>query len=183
MEQFTYNNNTHIHTISEDFKQILVSRGLPESKIILVYNWIDEQVVVPIEKKDNILISRYGLDPGKFFVTHCGNIGHSQNLEMVVDIAADLEEDLPDLEFVFIGDGTKAELERYIQDKGVGNVRYSLSAIRRYCLCDEPGCIVGVFQTRVGTVHFIKTVEHHVGSSGQLSPHSISTVNYAQLKC
>lgn len=124
MEQFTYKHNTHIHTISEDFKQILVSRGVPESKISLVYNWIDEQVVVPIEKKDNILISRYGLDPGKFFVTHCGNIGHSQNLEMVVDIAADLEEDLPDLEFVFIGDGgTKAELERYIQDKGVGNVR------------------------------------------------------------
>lgn len=124
MEQFTYQQNSHIHTISEDFKEILVSRGVPENKISLVYNWIDEQVVVPIEKKDNILISRYGIDPSKYIVTHCGNIGHSQNLEMVVDIAAELEKELPDLEFIIIGDGgTKIDLERYVQDKGAGNVR------------------------------------------------------------
>lgn len=124
MEQFIYKNNNLIHTISEDFRQIVLRRGVPDSKIRLIYNWIDEKVVIPIDRKDNILFSRYGIDPDKFIVTHCGNIGHSQNLEMVIDIADELDQDLHDIEFILIGEGgRKEQIEGYIKDKGVKNVR------------------------------------------------------------
>lgn len=124
LEQFIYRNNTHILTISEDFKQILLNRFVPNSKISLVYNWIDEKAVLPIERKDNQLFSRYGLDPEKFYLTYCGNIGYSQNLEMIVDIAYELGKEIADMEFLFIGDGGwKSTLESYIKGKGVRNVR------------------------------------------------------------
>ncbi len=123
MERFIYKKNDHIHTISDDFKKILLSRGVPESKISLIYNWIDEKVVVPIAKKDNLLCSRYGIDSNKFIITYCGNIGHSQNLEMVIDIASELEIE-KDIEFIFVGDGGwKRNIEQYINYKGVANVR------------------------------------------------------------
>lgn len=124
MEKFIYMQNDHIHTISQDFKKILVSRGVSEDKISLIYNWIDETVVVPVDRPDNLLCSRYGINPDRFIITHCGNIGLSQNLEMVVDIAAELEKDMPDVEFIFIGDGGWREnIESYLNDKGVSNVR------------------------------------------------------------
>lgn len=124
LEQFIYRRNSHILTVSEDFKRILLGRGVPENKISVVYNWIDEAVVVPIERKDNLLIERYRIGADKFILTHCGNIGYSQNLEMIVDIASELEGSIPDIEFVFIGDGAwKTNVEEYIKDKGVGNVR------------------------------------------------------------
>lgn len=124
LERFIYEHNTHILTIGADFKRILLSRGVPEGKISMIYNWIDEKVVVPVERKDNILVSRYGIDANKFILTHCGNIGHSQNMEMIVDLASVLQKDYPDIEFIIIGDGGwKDNIVRYIEDKGVGNVR------------------------------------------------------------
>jgi len=122
-ERYIYKRQTHILTISRDFKNLLLERGTPESKISTVYNWIDENQVRSIPRENNILISRYGLNRNKFYVTYCGNIGHSQNLEMVVDIAKELSKYFPDLGFIFVGDGGwKSNIEQYIEEKSADNV-------------------------------------------------------------
>lgn len=120
VEKWIYKKNTHIITITKDFNKLLLGRGVPQEKISTIYNWIDENAVVPIERQNNCLINRYNIEKSKFIVTYCGNIGHSQNLEMVVDIAKELGEDV---QFVFIGDGGwKNNIEQYIVNKKVINV-------------------------------------------------------------
>ena len=123
VERYIYKKQTHIITISRDFKNLLLDRETPENKISTIYNWIDENQVVAVPRKDNVLISRYGLSRDKFYVTYCGNIGYSQNLEMIVDIAKELAEGFLDLGFVFVGDGGwKNNIEKYIKDRVAENV-------------------------------------------------------------
>src|SRR5699024_10501649 len=80
LENFTYRNADKIIVISDDFKRNIVAKGVPEHKIEVVYNWVDEKAVTPIEREANRLITRYGLDKDKFYATYCGNIGLTQNM-------------------------------------------------------------------------------------------------------
>lgn len=121
VEKWIYKKNTHIITITRDFKKLLLERGVPQEKISTVYNWIDENEVLPIERKNNHLVEKFKIDSTKFLVTYCGNIGYSQNLEMVVDIAKELEQEK--IQFIFIGDGGwKKNIEQYIAAKKINNV-------------------------------------------------------------
>lgn len=123
IERYIYRRNSHIITISKDFKRILLERGVPESKVSMIYNWIDESEVVPINREKNVIFKRYGLDINKFYITYCGNIGYTQNLEIVVDVALELQQKLPELRFVFVGDGAwKRKIEQHIRNRSVKNV-------------------------------------------------------------
>ena len=46
-----------IIVISQDLKNNLITKGVPEEKIEVVYNWVDENAVQPIAKEDNPLFS------------------------------------------------------------------------------------------------------------------------------
>src|SRR5574344_699976 len=48
IENFTYRNADKIIVISEDFKKNIMAKGVPENKIEIVYNWVDEQAVVDV---------------------------------------------------------------------------------------------------------------------------------------
>lgn len=123
MERYIYKHVDKIITISNDFKQTLIERGVKAERISLIYNWIDDQMVVPVNKEDNKLIKKYNLDPNKFYVTYCGNIGLSQNLEMVCDVAKSIEKQYKDIQIIIIGDGAhKKNIETYIEENIIGNV-------------------------------------------------------------
>lgn len=123
LERSFYENNSHILTISEDFKRSILSKGVPEEKISIVYNWIDTEAVIPVKRTDNKLFDKYSLDPDAFYVTYCGNIGHTQNLEMVIDVAKRLENTLPEIKFVFFGDGAwRKNIAEYIRKQNSENV-------------------------------------------------------------
>lgn len=121
-ESLVYKKVDNIITITEDFKKHVDGITNKPSKTTLVYNWIDEKQVYFIEKKENKIFEKYELNKNKFYVTYCGNIGHSQNLEMVVDIAGELVNE--DIEFIFIGDGAwKNNIINYINNKKISNVK------------------------------------------------------------
>jgi len=123
IENFTYRSADKIIVISEGFKRNIMEKGVPEEKIVVIPNWIDVNEVYPIERKDNILFDRYHLDRDKFYVCYSGNIGHSQNLRLLLDAAKQLEKDLPDMRFVLIGEGAaKAELAEVVKNENIGNV-------------------------------------------------------------
>lgn len=122
IENFTYRNMDRIIVISEDLKNNIMAKGVPEEKIEIIYNWVDENEVVPIERKDNILIEKYGLDKNKFYVSYSGNIGLTQNMDMLIEIAKELEAN-PDICFIVVGDGAyKHEMERQIKENSLHNV-------------------------------------------------------------
>lgn len=122
IENYTYKNVDKIIVISEDFKQNIMAKGVPEDKIEVVYIWVDEKAVIPIARSNNKLIDIYGLDKDKFYITYCGNIGFSQNMDMLVDVAKDLE-NYPNMFFGIFGDGAyKEELQAQIINKNIKNV-------------------------------------------------------------
>lgn len=122
IENFTYRNADRIIVISEDFKRNIMAKGVPADKIDVIYNWVDEQAVVPVERRDNVLVRRYGLDPDAFYITYCGNIGLTQNMDMLMDVADKLR-DIVDLKFVIIGAGAyRDRVEEIVCRKHLDNV-------------------------------------------------------------
>jgi len=123
IEDFTYRSADKIIVISEGFKRNIMEKGVPEDKIVVIPNWVDTGCVYPVDRKDNILFERYNLDRDKFYICYSGNIGHSQNLSLLLEAAKVLEKDFSDIRFVLIGEGAaKAELEQSIKDEGIGNI-------------------------------------------------------------
>lgn len=122
IENFTYRHADKIIVISEDFKRNIMAKGVPEEKIEVIYNWVDEQAVKEVKREDNVLFDRYGLDRAKFYVTYCGNIGLTQNMDMLLEVAKALEAN-DDIHFVLVGNGAyKEQLEKNIRDKRIRNV-------------------------------------------------------------
>lgn len=122
IENFTYRNADKIIVISEDFKRNIMEKGVPEEKIVVVYNWVDEEAVKHVPREENKLFDAYGLDRKKFYITYSGNIGLTQNMDMLLEVAKELEED-PNIQFVLIGEGAyKKRVEEIIAEKNIGNV-------------------------------------------------------------
>jgi len=122
VENITYKSADRIIVISEDFKKNIMEKGVPEDKIEIIYNWVDENKVVNVERENNILFDKYNLDRNKFYICYSGNIGLSQNMEMLTDVAKSLE-DNENIGFVIIGEGAfKEKLLDIIDKKQIKNI-------------------------------------------------------------
>lgn len=123
IEDFTYRNADKIIVISEDFKRNIMAKGVPEEKIEVIYNWVDEKAVIPIEDKENPLFDELGISKDMFKVVYAGNLGNAQNLKIVIQ-AAELLEKRKDIEFFIFGKGgSEDDLRAEIASKGLSNVR------------------------------------------------------------
>lgn len=120
----TFNNTDKIIAISEDIKRTLVEeKGFPADKVVVVYNWVDSDAVVPIAKEENPLFDEFGLSRDKFHVVYAGNLGNAQNINIVVDAAARLR-DNEDVEFVVFGSGgLENDIRARIEAEGLKNLR------------------------------------------------------------
>lgn len=108
IEDYTYRNADKIIVISEDFKNNIIKKGVSENRIQIIPNWINTDNVKHIPRNDNYIFDEYNIDRDKFIVSYCGNLGLTQNLEMVLNVAKDLE-DISNLLFVFVGEGKNKE--------------------------------------------------------------------------
>ena len=120
----TFNNTDKIIAISEDIKRTLVEeKGIPADKVVVVYNWVDSDAVVPIKKEENPLFEEFGLNREKFHVVYAGNLGNAQNINIVVDAAARLR-DNENVEFVVFGSGgLESDIRARIETEGLKNLR------------------------------------------------------------
>ena len=120
----TFNNTDKIIAISEDIKRTLVEeKGIPADKVVVVYNWVDSDAVVPIKKEENPLFEEFGLNREKFHVVYAGNLGNAQNINIVVDAAARLR-DNENVEFVVFGSGgLEIDIRARIETEGRKNLR------------------------------------------------------------
>ncbi len=123
VEDKTYEYSDEIITISNDFKVNLIEKGVCAGKITVVQNWIDSEKMKPVSRDENKLFERYGLDRSKFYICYSGNIGHSQNIPLIVNTAIRLEERTADILFIIFGDGAaREELELLIREKKLINI-------------------------------------------------------------
>lgn len=121
LAKLIYSRAAAIVVPSPGFKRNLVTKGVSADKIYTVPNWADERLYHPVPS-DPALAREYGL-AGRFNVIYAGNIGLAQGLDTVIEAARYLE-DLPDVQFVLIGDGVdEPRLRQKVVEHGIKNVR------------------------------------------------------------
>lgn len=113
IENYTYRNADKIIVISQDFKRNIMEKGVPEEKIEIVYNWVDQNAIYPINDDENPLFEEFGISKDKFRVVYAGNLGNAQNLEIIISAAEKLR-NYEDMEFIIFG---KGGLEDYIRSE------------------------------------------------------------------
>lgn len=125
IENFTYRNADKIIVISEDFKKNIMAKGVTEDKIVVIYNWVDQNAVIDIPRDKNKLFDIYGLDREKFYVTYNGNIGLSQNMDMLLSVAKEFKDKYKDINFVIVGEGAYLdEVKQIVRDFKLTNVHH-----------------------------------------------------------
>lgn len=107
MEKIVYPFAKAISVPSEGYKRNLVAKGVGEGLINVIPNWADESIYHPMPY-DLAIAEKYNLE-SKFTVMFAGNLGYSQSLETVIDVATKLR-DHKDIRFVFAGDGAALPL-------------------------------------------------------------------------
>jgi glycosyltransferase involved in cell wall biosynthesis len=137
---FVYKRAAKITVITPGMKRALIDRGVPENKIEVIYNWCDDVLMCRSEPEKK-LAQQLGL-AGKFNVIFAGNMGEAQALDKVIEAAALVASQYPDVQFVFIGSGIEVEnLKVFAGTKNINNVlflpRMSISEIgNALCLAD-----------------------------------------------
>ena len=123
IENFTYKHADKIIVISEDFKKNIMAQGVPEDKIEVVYNWVDQNAVVHVDRSENKLIGKYNIDPTKFYIEYSGNIGLTQNMDMLLDVMKDLKTSYPEIGLILVGEGAyKQQVEEIVRRDSLTNV-------------------------------------------------------------
>lgn len=123
VEKITYKYSDKIIVISEDFKKNLLAKGVPGDKIVVVYNWVDQNAVVDIPREKNKLFDKYNIDREKFYIEYSGNIGLTQNMDMLLEVMKELKVSHPDIGLVLVGEGAyKAQVEEIVKRDKLTNV-------------------------------------------------------------
>jgi glycosyltransferase involved in cell wall biosynthesis len=90
--------------IGETMRNRLEGKGARGDRIRVIPNWVDTDAVRP-EPLENVWRMEQGV-AGRFVVMHSGNIGHAQNLDVLVRATTFLR-DLDDLSVVLVGGGAR----------------------------------------------------------------------------
>jgi colanic acid biosynthesis glycosyl transferase WcaI len=121
-EKYYLQRSTFVRILSESFLKPLQKLGIPKEKMVLVYDWVDTDLIRPLPKNNNFAIE-HCLDK-HFVVMYAGNIGFSQGLEHVLD-TADLLKNLGEIKFVFVGDGAgRDSLIKQTLQRNLSNVEF-----------------------------------------------------------
>ena len=116
---WVYRRADQLVVLSPGFKRLLIERGVPAEKIEVIYNWCAE----------NSLVASHGFVPmafsnrDKFHILFAGNMGKAQALDAVLCAADLLQQQAPDLIFVFLGGGVEVKrLQQFAVERSLSNV-------------------------------------------------------------
>jgi colanic acid biosynthesis glycosyl transferase WcaI len=103
-------------------RRLVEEKGADPARVHVIHNWADCDAIVP-GPKDNAFSREHGL-ADRFVLMHSGNVGLSQNLDVLIE-AADRLRSKERLTIAIVGDGSKrASLEAMVASRGLTNVRF-----------------------------------------------------------
>jgi glycosyltransferase involved in cell wall biosynthesis len=103
-------------------RRLVEEKGAEPSRVSIIHNWADCDAIVP-GPKDNAFAREHGLHD-RFVLMHSGNVGMSQNLDVLVAAAARLTSK-ERLVVAIVGDGARREtLAREVASRGLANVQF-----------------------------------------------------------
>ncbi|HKF65925.1 MAG TPA: glycosyltransferase family 4 protein [Vicinamibacterales bacterium] len=109
--------------LGERMKRRLVEeKGAAPSRVYVIHNWADCDAIMP-GPKDNAFSRAHGL-ADRFVLMHSGNVGLSQNLDLLVEAAARLQS-CERLVIAVVGDGARRQtLQDQAFGRGLSNIRF-----------------------------------------------------------
>lgn len=121
--KFTVGHADAIIALGDTMKRRLVeTKDADPSRIRVIHNWADCDAIVPASK-DNPFARAHGL-ADRFVVMHSGNVGLSQGVDRLLDVAERLR-DLEDVVIAIVGDGAqKVALVNAAESRQLSNVRF-----------------------------------------------------------
>ena len=119
LEDFVYKKTVGISTIARSFNNTLIDRGVPSKKLYFTPNFVDVDFIVPSESESEFS-SVHGLN-NKFVVLYAGNVGLTQGLEILIEVANAFT-DNDHIQFVVVGDGAaRNDLEISLTNSKLNN--------------------------------------------------------------
>jgi len=124
IELHSYMHAALVTTLTEGMRQRIVEKGIDAAKVVLFPARADSSLYTLRERTDGAAFrEQFGL-LGKFIVSHSGNMGVKQGLEVILEAAAKSRE-REDIVYLFVGDGAmRPQLEAQAQGLGLRNVRF-----------------------------------------------------------
>ncbi len=120
MAKWFYRRAAAIRVISDGFARNLQSKGIAENILHVIPNWEDAED----DASGNGCVASIAIlgEGGKFRVMFAGNMGLAQDLQNVLE-AAGILCNLPDIQFVLVGDGVDLDhLKQLKHDQNLNNV-------------------------------------------------------------
>ena len=123
-QRYVYKNADRIVCISDDMKAFIASKGVPEEKIDVIYNWGYTDEIVEIPWNENEFVKKFDLQEDMFYAVYAGNIGRMQNVELVLQAAEKLQNE-EKIKFLIIGAGAREEnIKQMAEDMQLTNVTF-----------------------------------------------------------
>ena len=122
MERKVYNNSDAVVTIDDIFYYSIVDRFSENGKLIIIPNFVDNDLYRPLTHFDHKLDPHYFQEKKTCLkIMYAGNIGHAQDWEPLLKIAKNLSSQ--DVEFYVIGEGVmKSYLKEQINLLNLKNI-------------------------------------------------------------
>lgn len=105
LERWTYAGASRILVIAQSFVTNLSRKGVADSKLRYLPNWVDAEFIGGVENGNGFRRS-VGLSDDAFIVMHAGNMGAKQQLQNVLDAARELTPQ-SGIAFVLAGEGSE----------------------------------------------------------------------------
>ncbi|MBA4384703.1 MAG: colanic acid biosynthesis glycosyltransferase WcaI [Anaerolinea sp.] len=121
-EKSVLNQFDRVSSISTQMVKRLISKGVPTEKTVLFPNWVDTDVIHPLQSEPNPYRTKLGISEDQVVILYSGNMGTKQGLGLIVDVARQLQEN-PQLVFVLCGNGSsRPDLEK--SASGLQNLKF-----------------------------------------------------------
>lgn len=122
----------HYVAITENFKDMLVSRGFNDKKIFVLYNGIDIDFKEEVLSKEEFL-SKHKINPqGKFIIGQVARLDKVKNIQMTIKMVKELVKKNKDILVLIAGDGEELEgLKTLATDLGVRDYIHFLGYVKK----------------------------------------------------
>ncbi|MFT7648166.1 MAG: glycosyltransferase involved in cell wall biosynthesis [Candidatus Poriferisodalaceae bacterium] len=120
---WAYRQADELIVIGRDMEEVVANKTRNEVATHFIPNWCDVDRVLPIQRDDNEILIKLGLE-NKIVFSFVGNFGRVQGIPNLLAAAAEVTNE--DFALLFVGDGAmRPEVEAHIDANRSGNVYYA----------------------------------------------------------
>jgi len=102
----------------------VIQKGIDPSKLLLLPNWADVDIIKPNVNCDQ-LRKKFEIKDYEKIILYSGNLGEKQNLDIIVSAAESLNGNISNIRFLFVGEGSaKKRLQKLVLDQKLSNITF-----------------------------------------------------------